>query len=398
MDAIQNELSAHAAAAQPVAAPLPLRGGLEVAAHPRTYRIVTLKGDGIGPEVMDAALRVVQAAAGPVSGLAIEFAERDVGAELHRQTGVALPPAVLDDCLAADAVLLAAIGLPDVRKPDGTEVQPEVMVGLRRALGLFAAVRPIRLFPGVTSPLRAAEQGIDLVIVRENLEGLFASFGRGEEDDGGAKATDTIVVTRAGTERVVDFAFKLACRRQGRPLDGRRSVTCVDKANVFRSYALFRRVFFDVACRYPQIAAQAVYVDAMSLHLVQCPSHFDVLVMENQFGDILSDLGAAIVGGLGLAPSAEIGERHALFQPSHGTAPLLAGRNIANPLAMVLSAGLMFEWLADRYDDPAARGVALRIRAAVERVLAVRRHLPADLGGHTGTQDVARAVVDQLQA
>ena len=348
MDAIQNEPPAHAPAEQ-----LPSRW-LEPIARPKTYRIVMLPGDGIGPEVMEAALRVVHAAAGPVSGLTMEFIEREAGAELHRQTGVALPPAVLDDCLAADAVLLAAIGLPDVRNPDGTEVQPEAMVGLRRALGLFAAVRPIRLFPGVTSPLRATEQGIDLVIVRENLEGLFASFGRGTVKDN-TTATDTIVVTRAGTERVVDFAFRLACRRQGRPLDGRRSVTCVDKANVFRSYALFRRVFFDVAGRYPQIAAEAAYVDAMSLHLVQCPSHFDVLVMENQFGDILSDLGAAIVGGLGLAPSAEIGERHGLFQPSHGTAPQLAGRNLANPLAMILSAGLMLEWLADRHDDPLAR-------------------------------------------
>jgi 3-isopropylmalate dehydrogenase len=390
VDAIRNESPTLAPAEQS-----PARWQ-EPIARPKAYRIVTLPGDGIGPEVMEAALRVVHAAIGPAAGLSIEFAKREAGAELHRQTGVALPPAVLDDCLAADAVLLAAIGLPEVRNPDGTEVQPEVMVGLRRALGLFAAVRPIRLFPGVTSPLRATEQGIDLVIVRENLEGLFASFGRGT-DDGGAQATDTIVVTRAGTERVVDFAFRLAGRRQGRPLDGRRTVTCVDKANVFRSYALFRRVFFDVASRYPEITAEAAYVDAMSYHLVQCPSHFDVLVMENQFGDILSDLGAAIVGGLGLAPSAEIGERHGLFQPSHGTAPQLAGRNLANPLAMILSAGLMFEWLADRHDDPLARGVARRISAAVERVLADRRHLPADLGGRTGTQEVAKAVVDQLE-
>lgn len=389
MDTIHNESSASAATDH--SAP----GSLGASPRRKTYRIVALPGDGIGPEVMAAAMRVVRAAVGAVADLTVDVVEHEAGAELHRRTGVALPSGVLDDCRAADAVLLSAIGLPDVRNLDGTEVQPEVMVGLRRALGLFAAVRPIRLYPGVPSPLRSTEQGIDLVIVRENLEGLFASFGRGtmEGDD---SATDTIVVTRAGTERVVDFAFRLAARRPGRPLDGRRTVTCVDKANVFRSYALFRRVFFEVASRYPQIAAEAAYVDAMSYHLVQCPNHFDVLVMENQFGDILSDLGAAIAGGLGLAPSAEVGNMHGLFQPSHGTAPQLAGRNVANPLAMILSAGLMFEWLADRHDDPQARAVAVRIRTAVECMLAARRHLPADLGGHTGTQDVAQAVVDQL--
>ena len=389
MDALPNETPVFKVA-EPTAS-----SGLDVVSLPKTYRIVTLKGDGIGPEVMDAAMCVVRAAATQIASLSINLVEREAGAETHRRTGVALPQAVLDDCLAADAVLLSAIGLPEVRNPDGTEVQPEVMVGLRRALGLFAAVRPIRLYPGVSSPLRLTERGIDLVIVRENLEGLFASFGRGKVE-GDASATDTIVVTRAGTERIVDFAFRLACRRHGRPLDGRRSVTCVDKANVFRSFALFRRVFFEVASHYPQVTAEAAYVDAMSLHLVQCPSHFDVLVMENQFGDILSDLGAAIVGGLGLAPSAEIGQRHGLFQPSHGTAPQLAGKNVANPLAMILSAAMMFEWFADRHDDPRARSVAERIRAAVERVLAGGRHLPADLGGQTGTHGVAEAVIDEL--
>lgn len=364
--------------------------------QPKAYRVVTLPGDGIGPEVMAVATHVIRAAVAASGGPTIELVERQAGAELYRRTGEALPPAVLDECLAADAVLLAAIGLPDVRRPDGTEVQPEMMIGLRRAMGLFAAVRPIRLYAGVESPLRSTEQGIDLVVVRENLEGLFASFGRGTID-GDSAASDTLVVTREGTERIVDFAFKLARRRAGRPLDGRRSVTCVDKANVFRSFALFRRVFFDVASRYPDVAAEAAYVDAMSLHLIQRPGDFDVLVMENQFGDILSDLGAAIVGGLGMGPSAEIGERHGLFQPSHGTAPQLAGQNIANPAAMILSAAMMFEWLADRHDDARAGRLAARIHGAVERVLAARRYLTADLGGQTGTWEMGLAVVEQLE-
>lgn len=361
----------------------------------RTYRIVLLPGDGIGPECMAAARVVVEAAAAR-AGLSLELISHEAGAELYRRTGIAFPDDVLDDCRRADAVLLAAIGLPDVRQPDGTEVQPTMMVGLRRALGLYAAVRPIKLYPGVTSTLRDIGPGIDLVIIRENLEGLFASFGEGVvvED---REARDTIVITREGTERVVEFAFQLARRRSGRPRDGRRLVTCVDKANVFRSFAFFRKVFFEVAGRYPDVEADATYVDAMSLYLVQRPGDFDVLVMENQFGDILSDLGAGIVGGLGLGPSAEIGDEHGLFQPSHGTAPQIAGQNIANPLATILSAAMMFEWLGERHHDAAARQAAELIDAAAQQLLAEGRWLPADLGGRASTTDVAKAVVEHLR-
>jgi 3-isopropylmalate dehydrogenase len=356
---------------------------------------VTLPGDGIGPEIMRATEPVIRTAA-EQARLSVNLVPHEAGAELYRRTGIALPEAVLADCRRADAVLLAAIGLPDVRNADGTEVQPTMMVGLRRALDLYAAVRPIKLYRGVTSCLRDVGQGIDFVIIRENLEGLFASFDKGivSED---REAQDTIIITREGTERVVDFAFRLAQRRQGRPRDGRRVVTCVDKANVFRSFAFFRRVFFEVASRYSDIEADAAYVDAMSLYMVQRPGDFDVLVMENQFGDILSDLGAGIVGGLGLAPSAELGDEHGLFQPSHGTAPQLAGKNVANPLATILSAAMMFDWLADRHDDGAARSAAERIQAAVEHVLEEGKWLPADLGGSAGTAQVGQAVVDQLR-
>jgi 3-isopropylmalate dehydrogenase len=165
---------------------------------------------------------------------------------------------------------------------------------------------------------------------------------------------------------------------------------------VFRSFAFFRKVFFEVASGHPRITADAAYVDAMSLYLVQNPSAYDVLVMENQFGDILSDLGAAIVGGLGMAPSAEIGEKHGLFQPSHGSAPTLAGRNIANPLAMILSAAMMFDWLGERHSDPAATAVGQAIEAAVERMLQNSGVRTPDLGGTSSTTDIARAVIEHL--
>ena len=360
-----------------------------------TYRIAALPGDGIGPEVMDATLRVVESVVEGTSGLEFDTTTYEAGAGHFRKTGQALPDDVLKACLQADAVLLAAIGLPDVRNPDGTEVQPEMMMGLRRQLGLYAAVRPARLYPGVHCPLKTAEAGIDFVIIRENLEGLFASFGGGcvVHDQ---VATDTLVITREGTQRVVDFAFSLAARRNGRPIDGKKLVTCVDKANVFRSFAFFRKVFFEVAEQHPEIAAEATYVDAMSLYLVQNPSAYDVLVMENQFGDILSDLAAAIVGGLGMAPSAEIGDEHAMFQPSHGSAPQLAGKNVANPIATILSAAMMFDWLGQRHQDSSARQAAERIQRAVERVLAAGRALTADLGGTASTSQVADAIANEL--
>lgn len=329
-------------------------------------------------------------------GLDLNFTSHAAGAQLYRQTGETLPQDVLADCLDADAVLLSAIGLPDVRLPDGTEVQPTMMVGLRRALDVHSAVRPVKLYPGAPCALKDTGPGIDFVVIRENLEGLFASFGGGGKV-GDEVATDTMVITRRGTTRVADYAFRLAQRRNGRPSDGKKMVTCVDKANVFRSMAFFRQVFMDVAQSYPEIDKGAVYVDAMSLYMVQNPWDFDVLVMENQFGDILSDLGAGLVGGLGLGPSAEIGEHHALFQPSHGTAPQIAGKNIANPMATMLSAAMMLDWLGDKHNDAVCAQAAISLENAVAQVLKDGNVRTPDIGGTSSTTAVADAVAAALQ-
>lgn len=362
-----------------------------------SYRIALLPGDGIGPECMDATLSVLKRLESVTPNLEFQFTSHRAGAELYRETGETLPQAVLQDCIEADAVLLSAIGLPDVRDPDGTEVQPTMMVGLRRALDLHSAVRPVKLYPGAPSALKDTGPGIDFVVVRENLEGLFASFGGGSRV-GNEVATDTMVITRGGTSKVAEYACRLAQRRGGRPSDGKSMVTCVDKANVFRSLAFFREVFFDVARSFPNIGTEAVYVDAMSLYMVRNPWDFDVLVMENQFGDILSDLGAGIVGGLGLGPSGEIGAEHALFQPSHGTAPTIAGKNIANPLATILSAGMMLEWLGDKHDDNVCITAAKTLEQAVAKVLRDAQVRTPDLGGSSSTTEVATAVADSVSA
>ncbi|RMF38548.1 MAG: isocitrate/isopropylmalate dehydrogenase family protein [Planctomycetota bacterium] len=360
-----------------------------------TYNIALLPGDGIGPECMAATEVVLGALAEPFPDLVLNWSAYRAGAERFRETGVALPDDVLQSCLDADAVLLSAIGLPDVRMPDGTEVQPTMMVGLRRALNVYAAVRPVKLYKGAPCALRDAGPGIDFVIIRENLEGLFASFGGGAAVDDEV-ATDTLIVTRRGTARVAKFAFELAQRRAGRPTDGKKMVTCVDKANVFRSFAFFRSVFFDVAREFSDVAAEAVYVDAMSLYMVTRPWDFDVVVTENQFGDILSDLGAGLVGGLGLGPSGEIGEDHGLFQPSHGTAPQIAGQGIANPMATVLSAAMMLDWLGDRHGDANCLAASRAIEDATARVLRQGQWLTPDLGGRASTMDVAKAIAAEL--
>src|SRR5262249_42388315 len=268
------------------------------------YRIAVLAGDGIGPEVVEEALKVLHEVAVP-GHLEFAFDEGDAGAGCSRGTGEELPRETLEVCQAADAILFGAAGLPDGRFPDGTEIAPQLT--LRIALDLYVGLRPIRLHPGVPTPLRLGErERIDYVILRENTEGLYASRGAGGlvggHVAGGHVATDTLVVSRPGVLRICRQAFELARRRRGAPRDGARRVTLVDKANVLKSYAFFRALFDEVAADYPDVQAEHAYVDAMTMYLLQRPGHYDVVVAENMFGDILSDLAAATVGGLGMAP------------------------------------------------------------------------------------------------
>lgn len=356
----------------------------------RSYEIAVVHGDGIGPEVCQAALDVVRAALG--SSDILHFVEHQAGAEQYRRTGVAYSEECFDGCRRADAILHGAAGLPAVRYPDGTE--PGIDFGLRTRfrLDLYANVRPIRLLPGVTSRLGGKHAGdIDYVIVRENTEGLYAARGSGvvlrEE-----VATDSLVLTRKGTERVVRAAFELARKRHGAPADHQRRVTCCDKANVLRSYAFFRRVFDEVAEQYPDVAADHCYADAMTAHLIERPERYDVIVTENMFGDIISDLAAATVGGLGMSPSAEVGETHALFQAAHGSAPTIAGEGIANPYGTILSASSMLLWLGEKHADGALIDAAHAIEQAVTETLRRGVALTPDIGGHASTREVVEAV------
>ncbi|PDT46628.1 3-isopropylmalate dehydrogenase [Sinorhizobium fredii] len=359
-----------------------------------SFRIAVLPGDGIGREVMPACLELVGAALEVVGAPGLAFETHPAGAQYYAESGEALPRSTLDACRTADAILFGAMGWPDIRFPDGTEIIPQL--DLRMEFGLFAGVRPIRWFPGLPRVLTDPRaEGIDFVLVREQTEGLFYARGRGEirNDE---EAYDTMQITRAGTERVAEFAFQLAVQRKKRGKPG--VVTCVDKANVFQSMAFFRKVFDEIAGRYPDMQKDHAYVDALALTMVKKPWNLDVLVTENMFGDILSDLAAGLIGGMGMAPSADIGENHGLFQPAHGTAPDIAGKGYANPGAMFLSAAMMLDWLAVRHGEEKLADAARVIEGAVEHTLSTKLAVPMEYGGSANLSDMTRSVISSLAA
>jgi isocitrate/isopropylmalate dehydrogenase len=350
------------------------------------HTIGVIPGDGIGPEIVDSALEVVRAATRGTADL--QLTVEHAGAAVYRETGTALSAESMGrikECYGA--VLKGPVGLPDVRHPDGTEAG--VISGiLRIGLDVYANVRPVK---SILPPGSGAVQlygPADYVIVRENTEGLYASRGCGVGND--RVCVDQLLITREGVERVARFAFELSRSRQGAPADGVRRVTCVDKSNVLRSYAFFRSVFDEIAADYPDIEPDHRYADAAGHDLVIAPGQFDVLVMENFLGDILSDVGAATVGGLGMCPAGNIGDAHAYFEPVHGSAPGLAGQGRANPAAQILAAALMLDYLGET-------NAAAAIRRCVARAFSSGAVCLQPSGcPEGGTAAVTRAVVRAL--
>ncbi len=358
----------------------------------RRFEIAVFEGDGIGPEITTPTVDILKALAKASESYDLNFNYAEAGAGHYARTGDALPASSMDTARNADAILLSAMGMPDIRYEDGTEISPQI--DLRKALVLFAGVRPVTIPAGGRTPLKLApEQSVDFVLIRESTEGLFYSQGRGEVTEN--EARETLRITRDTSEKLFRFAFELA---RSRKLSGRGPgrVTCVDKANVFRAFAFFRGIFDAEATKHPDLSADHAYVDATALWMVQKPWDFDVLVTENMFGDILSDLGAGLMGGLGLAPSADIGLEHAVFQPCHGSAPDIAGQGVANPFAMILSAAMMLDWLGIKHSNAAMISDGTRLRDAVHSVVADGRDLTRDLGGTAGTNEAAYAVIERM--
>ena len=341
--------------------------------HP--YRICLIEGDGIGHEVIPVGRRLLEA-----TGLPFEFIPAEAGWETFQRRGTALPEETVTAATEADATLFGAVSSP---------LQPVVgykspIVALRRQLDLYANLRPVR-----SQPVPGSRPGIDMLIVRENTEGLYS----GRERSDGNEAVTERVITRRGSERIVRLSFCLAQGRiNRRDAEGAEKnengplVTIVHKANVLRATCgLFREVAFQVAKEFPEVRAEEMLVDTCAMRLITEPERFDVLVTTNLFGDILSDEAAALVGGLGLAPSGNVGERQALFEPVHGSAPDIAGKGIANPMATFLAVAMLLDHLGEGQ-------MAGRVRAAVDWVLREGPRTP-DLGGAARIDEVTEAVI-----
>ncbi|HEY0603090.1 MAG TPA: isocitrate/isopropylmalate dehydrogenase family protein [Herpetosiphonaceae bacterium] len=330
-----------------------------------SYHICLLPGDGIGPEVIGAAREVLEALS-----LDAVFDERPLGWECFRREGTALPDSTLAAVREADAALLGAVGSPSQRVAG----YRSPVVALRRELDLYACVRPVR-----TPPLPNARTNIDLVVVRENSEGLYA----GLEERSGDRAIAQRVITASGSARIARWALRYARQH------GRQRITIVHKANVLReTCGLFRETALDVLADAGEIVVDELLVDTAAYHMVRDPERFDVIVTTNLFGDILSDAASAWGGGLGLAASANLGDHGAIFEPVHGSAPDIAGRSIANPLAAISAAALMLDHLGES-------GHARRVQSAIDATLRAGIWTP-DLGGSATTADVTKFVISQL--
>jgi 3-isopropylmalate dehydrogenase len=352
---------------------------------PGPLRVAVVPGDGIGVEVVAEAVGALTAVA-DAAGREIRMTPFDWGAARYLKTGETLPPGSLELLAAGfDAILLGAMG--DPRVPDNRHAA-DILLGMRFKLDLYVNYRPVRLFHEKLCPLKGARpEDVDFVVFRENTEGLYVMMGghlkKGTPDE---VATEIDVNTRKGVERIVRHAFEFAKTR------GRTKVVMADKSNVLvHAHDLWQRVFKEVAAEYPAITARHLYVDNLALQLVRDPGQFEVIVTSNMFGDIVTDLAAALQGGLGMAASGNIHPgRVSLFEPVHGSSPAMAGKNVANPMGAILTAALMLEHLG--WTEEAGR-LESAVRWAVDN-----DKTTADIGGRLGTREVGEAIQARLRA
>lgn len=348
------------------------------------FSIAVYPGDGIGVEVVAQAVRVLEAVQRQAGGFELRLTPFPWGIAHWRETQQVVPDDFLEILRPFDAILLGALGWP-AELPDHVTLAP--LIRMRQEFDQYACVRPARLLPGVRCPLAGKEsKDIDFVVIRENSEGEYASLGgrhrRGSPEE---VAIETAVHTRRGIERVLRFGFEMARQR-------RRRLTMITKSNALRhGFVLWDEVLEELCPRFADVAADRQHMDAAAMNFVRCPERFDMVVASNLFGDILTDLGGVIAGGLGLAPSANINPERkfpSMFEPVHGSAPDIAGRGIANPIAAILAAAMMLDWLELR--EPAAR-----IRRAVEQALRAG-HTTPDLGGKLTTREVTDRILEVL--
>ena len=329
-----------------------------------TYKLAVIPGSGIGHEVVPEAIRLLES-----TDLTFDCQTFEIGYEVFKKTGSSVSPEVISQMRETQACLFGA-----TTTPLGVSGYKSAILTLRKALDLYANIRPAK-----SLPLKTSFEGVDLVVVRENTEGLYS----GMEFELPDTACSIRVITRKATERIVKYAFELALKR-------RKQLTVVTKANIMRkSDGLFLEVTRNVAKDYPQVELKELLVDVAAMNLVMKPQAYDVIVTSNLFGDILSDEAAGLVGGLGLAPSANIGADYALFEPVHGSAPDIAGKGIANPMAAIMAAKMMLDYFGET-------SWAARVENAVLSVLEQGKVLTPDLGGSSSTTQVTDAIIDAL--
>jgi 3-isopropylmalate dehydrogenase len=374
-----------------------------------SYDLVLLPGDGIGVEVMGHARQLIDLIARG-TGAAFAIDEIPCGGKFYLEHKTRdWPDGAEDRCRAADAILLGAVGWtgPDgapvaMRDAEGREKMAgwSPVIGNRIKLDLYANVRPVRCLLGTRHGLSGkfrevwSPETVDMVIVRENTEGLYAGIGERTAD----RATDLRVITRRASERVIRAAFELSRRRdKGAPGDGKRRVTCIGKHNVLLGCRLFLDVFREVARDYPEIEPDVAIVDSFSMFLLTQPERYDVCVTTNLFGDILTDLASVMQGGMGMAVGCNVGDDHAMFEPIHGSAPPLAGKDRANPMAMLLATGEAMAWLGHRFSDDRLLRAHRAIEAAVATLVERGEPLTTDLGGSAPQSVVAEAVRDGVR-
>ena len=370
-----------------------------------SYRIVALPGDGTGPEVVREGRKVLDALA--ENGAAPwKVEEHPGGAQYYQKTGRELEPETIAAAKAADGLLLGAVGWPGATLPNGDIAGAALVLGMRQNLDLYANVRPCKLYPGVVHRIGKSYQtvwpaaNVDMVIIRENTEGLYTpARGRLRRAEETEVAIDTRVITRKGAERVIRYAFELARRRgRGAPEDGVTRVTCVDKSNVLEGCRFFRETFDRVAQEYPQVERDYAYVDAFTQWLVRNPEHYDVVVSTNMMGDIITDLASVLQGGMGFAAGGNIGERHGMFEPVHGSAPKYAGKNQVNPMATFGAVEMMLRWIGERHSDPGLIAQADRLERAVAKTIAGGTARTYDQGGHTSTSEAGDRVAEAVRS
>jgi 3-isopropylmalate dehydrogenase len=353
-------------------------------------KITLLPGDGIGPEIVDATRQVLETVAGK-SGHSFAFSTHLIGGIAIDETGVPLPDDTIVACRSADAVLLGAVGGPKWDDPTASVRPEQGLLGMRKALKLFANVRPVKLYRGLeaASPLKAERlRGVDLVFIRELTGGIYFGQPKGKEIRNGLRTGfDTMVYDESEIRRIVELAFDVARKRS-------KQVTSIDKANVLQAMQVWREVATEVGKANPDVQLDHQLVDSAAMRLVTHPSSFDVIVSGNMFGDILSDEGAVLTGSLGLLPSASLGEgKLGVYEPIHGSAPDIAGRGIANPLGTILSAAMLLRHSLNLDEDAKA------IEHAVQKVLDNGLRT-ADLGGGTSalsTNQMAEAVMAAIE-